>query len=37
VTKAPTGDAPGQLSAARLTSSPDGVRLAEEPAQASPS
>jgi DNA-binding HxlR family transcriptional regulator len=37
VTKAPTGDAPGQLSAKRLTSSPDGVRLAEEPAQASPS
>ncbi len=37
VTKAPTGEAPGRLSAARLTSSPDGVRLAEEPTQASPS
>jgi DNA-binding HxlR family transcriptional regulator len=37
VTKAPTGDMPGQLSAARLTSSPDGVRLAEEPAETSPS
>ena len=37
VTKRPTGDAPGQLSAARLTSSADGVRLAEEPTQASPS
>jgi DNA-binding HxlR family transcriptional regulator len=31
VTEAPSGDAPGQLSAARLTSSADGVRLAEEP------
>jgi DNA-binding HxlR family transcriptional regulator len=37
VTGLPTGDAPGQLSAARLTSSVDGVRLAEEPAQTSSS
>jgi DNA-binding HxlR family transcriptional regulator len=37
VTMAPTGDAPGHVSAARLTSSPDGARLAEQPAQATPS
>jgi DNA-binding HxlR family transcriptional regulator len=37
VTKAPTGDMPGQRSAARLTSSHDGVRLAQEPAEALPS
>ena len=35
VAKPPTGDEPGQLSATRLTSSPDGVRLAEEPTGAS--
>jgi DNA-binding HxlR family transcriptional regulator len=37
VTTAPTGDVPGRLSAARLISSPDGVRLAEGPARGSPS
>jgi DNA-binding HxlR family transcriptional regulator len=36
VTEAPSGDQPGQVSAARLTSSADGVRLAEESAPASP-
>jgi DNA-binding HxlR family transcriptional regulator len=37
VTRGPTGDEPGRLSAARLTSSPEGVRLSEEPVEASPS
>jgi DNA-binding HxlR family transcriptional regulator len=36
VTEVPGEDSPGRLSAARLTSSADGVRLAEEPAQGSP-
>jgi DNA-binding HxlR family transcriptional regulator len=37
VTAVPAGDEPGRLSAARLTSSPDGVGLAEEPTRPSPS
>lgn len=36
VTEAPSGDMPGQLSAARLTSSTEGVRLAQEPVRSSP-
>jgi DNA-binding HxlR family transcriptional regulator len=37
VTDRPRENSPGRLSAARLTSSADGVRLAQDPAQTSPS
>jgi hypothetical protein len=33
VTRAPSGDAPGRLSAARLTSSREGIALAAEPSE----
>ncbi len=37
VTDPPAEHAPGRVSAARLTSSPEGLRLAQDPAQTSPS